>query len=99
MFRTGASVKGELISKSSKLKFRDAGFHGCFRALQNIAHLPREPIRLRDPANFRVAITRAQNARELSVPVKPFIIHLDDEHMIEPGENIYEPRRQRRNMF
>src|SRR5437764_1044098 len=85
--------------KAKTLKFGDAGFYGGFGAFQDVAHFPGQAVGFIDAANFRIAITRAQKARELAVAVETFIVHLDDEDVIEAGENIFEARRQRTDVF
>src|SRR5687768_15204775 len=88
-------VAGMLISSQVNwLKFRHAFGDGAFRAFQNVAHFPGKAVGLRDAADFRVAITRSQKPRQLTVAVKSFVVHLNDEDVIEPGENVFETGRQ-----
>src|SRR5687767_14405729 len=60
------------------------------RAVENFPHLPRQAVRLVDAANLRVAITRAQQLRELSVAVKALVVQFHDEDVMEALEDFLE---------
>src|SRR6185295_5574296 len=82
-------------SLGQKLFLRELGGHGG----EDFLHLPGEAVGLVDAADLRVAIPRAQQRAELAITVKPFVIDLDDENVMETGKDIFEAGRQRIEML
>ena len=67
-------------------------------ALKNFFYAEGEAVRFGDALNFRFAITRPQNGRELPEPVKPLIVHLDCDDAFEVSKNFLQSVRQRMNV-
>ena len=61
-----------------------------FGAVENVAHFPRQTVGLVDTANLRIAKTSAEQAGKLSVAVDAFVVHFDDQDVVETGENIFQ---------
>src|ERR1700733_10355815 len=90
--RSGVSVVAVIVLKS---QFAQSGGDVGFGAFENFLHLPGEAVGLVDALDFRVAITGAQQRPKLAETVKSLVIHLHDENVVEAGENIFQPGRQR----
>src|SRR5437870_9636377 len=48
-----------------------------------------------EAADFWIAISRAENRRELAAAVRTFVVHLDDDDALEACEDFLQPVRQR----
>src|ERR1039457_6469246 len=91
MVTMGFSVKVWLI----KFRWLKLFARFVFHEFENFLHLPSEAVGLVDALDFRVAIAGAQHSTKLAVVVKPFVVHFHDENLVESGENIFQPVRQR----
>src|SRR6266850_43539 len=72
--------------------------HVGFGAVQYVFYLPGQAVGLVEAADFWITKTGAQQTGKLPVAVESFIIHFDDEDMIEARENILQAIGQRVDM-
>ena len=78
-----------------RLQFAQAGGDVGLGAFEDFLHLPGQAVGLVDAADLRVAIAGAQQAGELAVAVKAFVVHLHHADGVEAGEDVLQARRQR----
>src|SRR5207247_746612 len=67
--------------------------------VEDFFDFPSQTVGFVQAADFWIAEARAQQATELAVAVEALIIHFDDEDSSEAGKNIFQPWRQRIEMF
>src|SRR5260370_22625045 len=80
---------------SAALPFAQAGGDIDVGAFEDIPDFPSQAVGFVDAANLRVAKAGAEQAAQLPVTVQAFVVHFDDEDVVESGKNILQPRRER----
>src|SRR2546421_12510853 len=61
-----------------------------FGAVEDVAHFPGQAVGFVNAANLGIAKAGAQQTGKLSITVDAFIIHFDDEDVVEAGENVFQ---------
>src|SRR5277367_963041 len=78
------NFSGESAHDFAKLFFV-AGQHTG--AVENFLNFPRQSVGFVDAANFRIAITRAEQRSKLAVAINALVVQLDNKNVMEALEN------------